>query len=630
MGHHSTVTSHNALRRQTLKGILAGMLCAVICTLGACTAKHGVTQQPKPFLPDSLALIPQSAKSNVHLTPEQQKRYKAIYLSSVNERLVERYDAAYDLLEQALDINPDAPEALADMAALKLSKASQSDTLIKLEALQLMKRAHELVPSNIYYLEDIAQLYTALDSAEQSTACYERIVARKPTSNNLLNLAASYYAKEDYARTLETIDYYERKEGDSPAVQMQKMVVYFAQRDTATLYPLMQQYITDNPDETDNILRLGATYETLERNDMALKTYLDVLQRDSLNVSAMGTLWAFYKKNEQDSLFWDLTKKVVLSPDIPFWNRFQLLSVCVKDSTIAADTVHIKDLFTDMFLMDDDQDFMRGLGYTVFQNYAMPDAEKEQMLRDITQQHPDRYAPYLYLLGILSDSDTDGSHTEEIVTMSRECERKFPKRLNFYVIEGITLYQSGQTEAAYEAFLKGETVAADTTDGEKEDIYATFYSYYAEVLFEKGKIKEAFDAYEKAMELNESDTGVLNNYAYKLSELGQDLTKAEEMSSRIVAEEPDNATFLDTHAWVLYKEKKYNEAKVYIDKAILNMSFDEPSVYYFDHAGDIYLKLGLKEEAVQFWQRALDFSTDADITKSIIRKIKRNGGIVSQ
>lgn len=627
--HHAAKPGHTHARH-ALKGTLAAMLCALLGTLCACTAKQDVTPQVKYFLPDSLAVIPQPAKSTVRLTPEQQKRYKAIYLSSVNERLAERYDAAYDLLEQALDINPDAPEALFDMASLKISAASERDTLTRREGLQMMKRAYALMPSNIYYLQDIAQLYASLDSTEQSTDCYEHLVARKPTSYNILSLAGSYYEKGDFPRTLEAIDYYERKEGDSPEVQLQKMVVYLAMRDTLTLYPLMEQFIADNPDETDNILRLGSTYETLGHDDKALQTIHTVLDRDSLNVNALAALWAYYLKHHEDSLFWDTTKKVVLSPDIPVWNRYKLLYICATDSTIAADTVRIKEFLTDIFLLDDDQAVTRSLGHSLFESYNMPAAEKEQMLRDITQQHPDKYAPYLYLLGVMGDNNEDNSRTEEIVTLCRECERKFPQRLNFYTVEGIALYQSDQVQAAYEAFRKGAQAAPDTPDEDEEDIYATFYGYYAEVLFDVGKTTEAFEAYEKSLALNGTDATVLNNYAWKLATLGQNLGKAEEMSRKVIEANPNEATFLDTYAWVLYKEKKYDAAREYIDKAILNMSLDQSSATYFDHAGDIYLKLGLKEEAVQFWQRALDFSTDSDTTKSLIQKIKRNGGTVSQ
>lgn len=40
------------------------------------------------------------------------------------------------------------------------------------------------------------------------------------------------------------------------------------------------------------------------------------------------------------------------------------------------------------------------------------------------------------------------------------------------------------------------------------------------------------------------------------------------MSSQAVAMESDNATYLDTYAWVLYKRGEYSQARYYIKLAI--------------------------------------------------------------
>ena len=110
----------------------------------------------------------------------------------------------------------------------------------------------------------------------------------------------------------------------------------------------------------------------------------------------------------------------------------------------------------------------------------------------------------------------------------------------------------------------------------------------------------------------------LNNYAYYLSELGQQLNKAEQMSYKTIKAEPKNATYLDTYAWILFMQQRYAEAKVYIEQALQNDS--DSSAVIIEHAGDIYIQNKEPERAVELWKQAL---TKDPGNKVLIRKIKQ-------
>lgn len=90
-----------------------------------------------------------------------------------------------------------------------------------------------------------------------------------------------------------------------------------------------------------------------------------------------------------------------------------------------------------------------------------------------------------------------------------------------------------------------------------------------------GNDDKAFQAYDSCLVYTQSDATVLNNYAYYLSLKKKNLNKAEEMSRRSNELEPDNSTYLDTYAWVLYQLKRYDEAKDIMDKAVEIMKREE-------------------------------------------------------
>ena len=109
--------------------------------------------------------------------------------------------------------------------------------------------------------------------------------------------------------------------------------------------------------------------------------------------------------------------------------------------------------------------------------------------------------------------------------------------------------------------------------------------------------------------------------------LGKNLTKAEEMSYRTVKAEPNNATYLDTYAWILYQQKRYAEARIYIDQAVKNDTDTvDVSAVVTEHAGDIYLMTGSTDEAVGFWQKAIERGGDKVALEAKIRKARSAKG----
>lgn len=114
----------------------------------------------------------------------------------------------------------------------------------------------------------------------------------------------------------------------------------------------------------------------------------------------------------------------------------------------------------------------------------------------------------------------------------------------------------------------------------------------------------AFALYDQAIEIDPNNVSILNNYAYFLTLCNRDLDKAERMSAKTVQAEPQNATFLDTYAWVFYKRKEYTMAQLYIEMAIKNER--RPSSDIYDHYGDILLAVGNKQEALKQWKKPLN------------------------
>ena len=97
------------------------------------------------------------------------------------------------------------------------------------------------------------------------------------------------------------------------------------------------------------------------------------------------------------------------------------------------------------------------------------------------------------------------------------------------------------------------------------------------------------------------------------------MDKAEAMSLKSNQLEKDNASFQDTYAWILFKQKKYQQAKEWMQKAILN---NPNSAVQLEHLGDIYFMLGDVENAMINWKKSLSINSDNTLLVSKINEKK--------
>jgi tetratricopeptide (TPR) repeat protein len=69
-------------------------------------------------------------------------------------------------------------------------------------------------------------------------------------------------------------------------------------------------------------------------------------------------------------------------------------------------------------------------------------------------------------------------------------------------------------------------------------------------------------------------------------------------------QDKDNPAYLDSLAWILYKQKKYREAKPLLIEAIKDEEGKHIEIY--DHLAEVHMALGEKDEAIAVWKKGLE------------------------
>lgn len=113
-----------------------------------------------------------------------------------------------------------------------------------------------------------------------------------------------------------------------------------------------------------------------------------------------------------------------------------------------------------------------------------------------------------------------------------------------------------------------------------------------------------------------------NNYAYFLTEKSgtpADLDKAEKLARQAIKLEPDNGTYLDTYAWVLYRKGSSMLALIYIKKAIEATETPDPMLY--EHLAEILTAEDRYDEAIEAWRHCLESGGDAKLVAQKVEVI---------
>jgi tetratricopeptide (TPR) repeat protein len=178
--------------------------------------------------------------------------------------------------------------------------------------------------------------------------------------------------------------------------------------------------------------------------------------------------------------------------------------------------------------------------------------------------------------------------------------------------------------ASHRADLNGPALSYIKTaiqmDGDNKSLQAQIFALQAEILIDEHKPAAADAAFDKALILDPENYQLMNNYAYYLALRNENLKKADLLISTAAKALPADGSIADTYAFVLFKQSKYDLARVWIEKALANNAANNS--VYLEHYGDILFFLGEQEKAVVQWQRSRTSGNDSALLKQKINEKK--------
>ncbi len=150
---------------------------------------------------------------------------------------------------------------------------------------------------------------------------------------------------------------------------------------------------------------------------------------------------------------------------------------------------------------------------------------------------------------------------------------------------------------------------------EPDRLTDAFYFQLGSVNERAGRIAEAEAAFRKCLELDPKNAEALNYLGYMWAERGVNLDEARAFIERALSIEPDSPAFLDSLAWVLFKQGK---AAAALDHQLRALSLmPQPDATLLDHLGDIRAALGQVDQARDAWKKSLEVEPNPVVEKKL-------------
>ncbi|QUB93495.1 tetratricopeptide repeat protein [Prevotella denticola] len=535
--------------------------------------------------------------------------YDYFYLEALRQQDMGNLTAAFDLLCHARDLNPQAPEVYYQLAGYYVDM--KNDSLAR----AYFEKAAALDPDNTAYQEKLGQLYVTQKDYPDAIKAYERLYGSNKARTDVLQLLYQLYGSQnDYRKMISTLERLETVEGSNEQISLSKMQIYEQMGEKRKEYDELKSLVDSHPLELNYQVMFGNWLLQNGKKKEALQKYRDVLKDDPDNSLARLSMMDYYSSIGDQTTVNAIRRELLQSAKTEQNTKVELLRQVIaasqKDNT--PDSTEVMRLFSVALAAPQENADILMLKAAYMTLRKMPKTDINHVYEQAIEVEPDNSrARILLIQNIWETEDYD-----KVIAICRPALEYNPDEMAFYYFQGMAQYQKHENDAALTTFRKG---VGQIKPDSNPDIVSDFYAIMGDILHEKGLNDEAFQAYDSCLQWKPDNTAALNNYAYYLSVENRNLAKAEQMSYKTIKAEPSNSTFLDTYAWILFQEKRYEEAKIYIEQAIRNDSTLSGVVK--EHAGDIYAQTGDMEKALEYWQQSLEGgNASATLKKKIQQK----------
>lgn len=519
---------------------------------------------------------------------------RSAYIDGIAAFENEEYQEALKLLNAAYVKLPDHPGvnfALAD-AYFQISDLANAE--------YYGKQAAKLDPKNRWYHLKLAHIYQAGGKNETAINELKTALEYHPRDKDLLYELAQLYDSQKMfteANSIYTKLLYLQGENINLHLQRLKNFNNLGQKDSAITE--LEKIRDLDPSNLSTLQVLSNYYLEMDRMEEAREVLQNALQISRNNPKTLIMLSDIYIAEAKWDSVGATLSKVMADPSTDSDTKLKvgeyLYSKFEQDSANSNMREATSSVFEEALASGTQSSQLVSLAADFFINTG----QKKLALQALEQTNeliPTNDSAWKKRLQLLLQQ----GRTEEALSVGKQAAEQIPQDPIVLYLLGNAFIAEGQHSQAVQELTAASKLPA------RKPLKASIHGSLGDALAAMDQWEQAFTQYERSLKFNPDNPGILNNYAYYLSQHGNDLAKAKEMGRRALELDPNNPSYLDTIGWIFYQEGSYQEAEEFIRAAV---NAGNTSAEVMEHMGDVLDKLGQKQEAQQWWKKALEKDT---------------------
>jgi tetratricopeptide (TPR) repeat protein len=558
-----------------------------------------VTQQPvKTVVPEA------ESKALSLLTEDQRQQFQYLFVEGIKQRTIGNSEEAIKIFSRCLEMDPYSSSSLYEIANIHLVRGDFQSAMMMLE------KAVSLNPNNQYYLILLAKIYQQNKLYEKAADSFNLLAELEPDNTEypifraeMLNVAG----KPEEA--LACYNELEKKWGVTEQVTLGKQGIYIKQGNKQEAYHEVENLVVKFPGESKYYGLLADMYLADSLMDKSLENYNKVLQYKPNDGFVHFSLSNYYRVAGDYDKSYDHLKIGFESSDLELEAKIQMYVLLAQSEEHPLKEDQQLELINVLIDKHVDDERPRALLAEFYLSKKKIKEAREQF-RLVVEINKGNYAYWERLLFI----DNDLSDWKSLSQDSKAAIKYFPEQPILYILDAVSMLQLGNYQ---DIFAVLDSAEANATDNNQ--VLSQVYTYRAEAFYKLKKYEEAYSWFEKVVKIDPQNYLAMNNYAYYLSLRSINLDVAEKLSSSVVQNNPNNSTYLDTYAWVLFKKKDFKLAKFYMESALSNSKEDSPVL--IEHYGDILFFLNEKENALLQWKKSLKMGNPSKVLPEKIKTV---------
>jgi tetratricopeptide (TPR) repeat protein len=544
----------------------------------------------------SLAVFSQEKETGSALKTEYSYQYALIEAS--RQKMIGNIDEAVNLYESCIKANPECDVAYYELGTVysAMGEASKSEDNLAI--------AYKLNPKNYWYGIAYSELLKQNKNNGKSLKVLKKI--RKINKSNSLTIdfkiAEIYTEQGKFNKALNYLDGIEKENGVSEMISFKKIEIYKSQKKFHEAEVVLNELTAKSPDEVEYQIYRAELF--MEQGDSlnALRAYEKAYRIDSSNIYAVTNLADMYSAMGDDPKAYFFLNQAFANKNIPLSSKIQTMIYLNKDrGLIKEQRPYVEEMINTLNVQYPDNYDVSTVSYDFYN--GLDDHQKSiVIIKKMLSQKKDDFILWqqaLYTASMLENYD-------ELISIGEEALKYFPNKNEIYLFVGMAYFQKEKYEESYsvlnQAFL---SIKSD------DKIRVQYLIFLAESAYKSDHKKEAYLFYDQLIAAEPENDLTKNNYSYYLALDSIDLLKAKELSYSTILHAPDNSTFIDTYAWILFKLGEYSSARVYSEKALVLNAEKDPDIVF--HYAEILFALNENVLSEKYYKLALERGYDEDI-----------------